>query len=218
MRQQKIHEAVILANGEEFDASRLAALIQNRILLVLDGAYQFAYQMGLPVDYLMGDFDSIDPGLLKEARDQGVKVIDAPDQNLTDLEKGIQFLDKLKLSVVYICAATGLRLDHTLHNLRLLNRYYDSKRKIYLYTNTEVVFAMHDEDLIYEGHEGDGFAALGAPQCIMTTRGLQYDMKDYTLSYEKHSSVCNRMEQDRVSLSVKGSALIIHSLGAIDGK
>src|SRR3990167_8336638 len=57
MRQQKIHEAVILANGEKFDASRLAALIQNRILLVLDGAYQFAHQMGLPVDYLMGDFD-----------------------------------------------------------------------------------------------------------------------------------------------------------------
>lgn len=204
-----VSEALILANGEQILSDKIIALAQDKIVLVLDGAYHHAQEIGLHVDYLLGDFDSIKLEMLQFAKLRKIRVIEAADQNFTDLEKGIRFLDTLGISVIHICSGTGLRMDHTLHNIRLLTRYFNKKRKIYLYTKSERIFVLQDEVLQYQGRKGDGIAILGAPECTVTTKGLLYDMKNTRLSYARQSSVCNTMLQDVIELSIKDSALLV---------
>lgn len=203
-------EVLIIANGAKPSHKRLQALAKDKLILVLDGAYDYAAQSGLKLNYLLGDFDSIKASELATAKSQDIDIIHAPNQNLTDLDKAIEFLDQQKFQSIHICAATDLRIDHTLHNIRLLSRYHHPKRPLTLYTETEAVFLLKDEHRVYQGKKDNGFAILGAPQCIVTTHGLRYDLNKITLAFAEASSVSNTMDDDVVDLTVEGSALVIH--------
>ena len=50
---------LLIADGEPLPKERLVALAANRQVIVLDGAYEYIKQIGLHVDILLGDFDSI---------------------------------------------------------------------------------------------------------------------------------------------------------------
>ncbi len=206
----KKQDGLIIANGAKPSYERLHALAKNKVILVLDGAYDYAVQSGLNINYLLGDFDSIKATELATAKSQGIDIIHAPNQNLTDLDKGIEFLEQQKLQSIHICAATDLRIDHTLHNIRLLSRCYHPKRPLTLYTETETVFLLKDEHRVYQGKKNNGFAILGAPQCIITTHGLRYDLNKTILAFAEASSVSNTMNDDVVDLTVEGSALLVH--------
>jgi len=201
---------MIIADGTPISCERLQSLLRHRVIVVLDGAYTWARKLGIAIDYLLGDFDSLAPELLQEAQSKGVKVIHTPDQLQTDLEKGIRWLDSIDVTEIHIVAATGLRLDHTLHNIRLLSRCYRANRRIEIHTDTEKLFLIRDSEMVYSGRVGDKFAVLGAPDCMATTHGLLFDMQDQALSYAHFDSVCNQLASDKVRIAISGSALIIH--------
>lgn len=204
------HKAFIIADGAKPAVDRLQTFARDKMVIVLDGAYHYAKDAGVRIDYLLGDFDAVEPAVLNEAKQAGIQVVHTPDQDLTDLEKAIIWCDHASFSSIAICAATGFRLDHTLYNIHLLSRYYQSKRPIHIYTDTETLFVIQDDSLHYHGRAGDGFAIFGAPAACVTTQGLRYDVKDYEMEYAGPNSVSNTMAQDEVLLAVQGTALVIH--------
>jgi len=201
---------LIIADGEAISLSKLQELATDKTVMVLDGAYHQIHDTGMRIDYLLGDFDSITPELLKAARDQGTEVIHTPDQDFTDLEKAIQYCQNNDMQEIDIAAATGLRLDHTLYNLQLLSRYHRQQDAIRLHTETEVCFVMQNETRLYPANKGDGFAIFGAPTCVVTTKGLRYNLNNTILSYDVANSACNHVVDDIVSLEVEGTALLMH--------
>lgn len=204
--------ALIIANGELLSSGRMLELAESKHLLALDGAYEKLHSMDLPINGILGDLDSISPESLTRAIQQGINIIKTPDQNYTDLEKAIMHCDQLGLSPIHISAATGLRLDHTLHNIRLLSRYHNPERPIYLHTEREIVFLVKDEQYVYEARQGDKLGILGAPECHISSTGLGYELQNTALSYDKQSSVCNHIAKTPLYLSVNGAALVIHEL------
>lgn len=207
----RVKEAIIIVNGEPLSIEYLRQLSQNKFVLVLDGAYQLACEAGLSIDALLGDFDSIEKEQLATAKAKGIAVIYAPDQNDTDLEKGIHYLDKLNCHKITITCATGFRLDQTLHNIRLLSRYYQPDRFLEVFTKKERVFLLRDQQIDYSASPGERFALLGAPEAVVTTQGLRYDMDNYALTFSGNSSVSNQVKKSKVKISVMGSVLVIAS-------
>ncbi len=90
-------------------------------IIVLDGAYNWFKEFNFSFDYLLGDFDSINNELF-ETKYSFEKVF-RPDQNSTDLEKGIDFAIENKATKIRIINATGKRMDHTFANISLLHKY-----------------------------------------------------------------------------------------------
>jgi thiamine pyrophosphokinase len=90
-------------------------------VMVLDGAVHKALDRNIPFDIVLGDFDSMEtlPPLIPFPFQQ----IHAPDQNKTDLEKGLDFLLAQKSNAATILWATGGRLDHTMSNLHVMAKY-----------------------------------------------------------------------------------------------
>src|SRR6188768_1189225 len=85
--------ALIIANGEACSTELLGQLLEwSPLVMVLDGAVLRVLELHIKIDVVLGDFDhNINmQELLKEQ--QPVKIIHAPDQNKTDLHKGIEYL------------------------------------------------------------------------------------------------------------------------------
>lgn len=201
---------LIIANGEPTNPDKVTQLAAGKCILVLDGAYPYAQKYQVKIDYLLGDFDSIKPKSLEAAKRLGITIKHAPDQNYTDLEKGILLFKTLGIKKIDIVSATGFRLDQTSFNLQLLTKYYDPACALHLHTNREHIFAIKDSSFSYNGEIGDGFAILGAPDCHATTDGLQYEMENMALCYGKRNSISNTMTKKTAHVTIHGSALIIH--------
>ena len=113
--------ALIIANGEVCSMDLLGQLLEwNPYVLVLDGAIQRVIDLNIRVDAVLGDFDSVAPGWKEHASLQGVRIVHAPEQDMTDLQKGIEFLIAEGQKAAHILWATGRRSDHHFNNVATL--------------------------------------------------------------------------------------------------
>jgi len=217
---------LIIADGEALSKNKLEKLSFNRKILVLDGAYKIIKKFNLNFDFLLGDLDSVD---LKDLEDLKIKnpekIIHTPDQNKTDLDKGLEFIFNFQPKNISIASAVGLRLQHSLYNLRALKRYFkplenfqefkkldqsdfkacplsifSEKEQINYYENTEVMIA---------GSPGQSIGILGFPKGMASSEGLKYELENYVLDFEKSNSTSNSFERDCVKLKITGEVLVI---------
>jgi thiamine pyrophosphokinase len=124
--REKQEPALLFANGASCSDELMGQLLEwSPFILALDGAFERLAQRGIKVDAVLGDFDSItrlDDWLEMQ---EPIRVIEAPDQEKTDFEKGLDFLCAEGHSAVNVLWATGWRLDHSMANLYNLAKYRD---------------------------------------------------------------------------------------------
>ena len=91
------------------------------LILASDGGYNTARKMGLKVDVLLGDFDSITPEELKEAELKEIKILSFPvDKDKTDGEIAVDYAISEGSSEIVILGSFKEELDHALGNLFLI--------------------------------------------------------------------------------------------------
>ena len=131
MRQNSstVRHALLICNGEAPSRTLSRRLAASADLVVAaDGGANTARGVGIPVDCIIGDLDSITRSTKRFFRKS--RFIRKGSQYSTDLEKALDFLTTLRVSSVSIIGATGKRLDFTLANLgyrfyaRNLKRFY----------------------------------------------------------------------------------------------
>lgn len=116
--------ALIIANGEHCSNELLGQLLEwSPYIVVLDGAIKRVNELGIKIDVLLGDFDSHEHALEIVKDQMPVEIVHTPDQNKTDLQKGIEFLIAKGFEAVNIIWATGRRADHNLTNVTDIARY-----------------------------------------------------------------------------------------------
>lgn len=116
--------ALIIANGESCRLEILHQLLEwNPYVLVLDGAIKRVLELGIKFDGWLGDFDGeVNPGNLKDHYGN-IEIVHTPDQNKTDLQKGIEYIAQKGFTDANIVWATGRRADHTFQNMATLPLY-----------------------------------------------------------------------------------------------
>ncbi|MFT5479397.1 MAG: thiamine pyrophosphokinase, partial [Bacteroidia bacterium] len=122
--RDKQEPALIIANGQACSDHLLNQLLEwCPFVLVLDGALDRVLMKRIKVDAVLGDFDSIEVDRSSVDKFQEVTWIDAPNQDKTDLEKGIEYLIENGHKAANIVWATGKRLDHTINNVLSMAKY-----------------------------------------------------------------------------------------------
>ncbi len=215
---------LIVADGDPLPVEELKDRMQDRKVLVLDGAVNRFTSLPFYPDCLLGDFDSIeDPSYwgvtavfsginelsLSYRGNFGITIVPAKDQNYTDLEKGIAYCDKEGATSILIVQATGKRLDHTLGNLGLLKKYYRLNRDLIIETEKEQIIYLKNNEVHVEGGVGQYCAIMGYPEALMTTSGLAYNGDQYFLQQGVQESICNSIADFQSTISIQGEALII---------
>ena len=214
MDKNKALSILIIANGEPIATSKLCMLSKSKTILALDGGYHQAIAANLDVDYLLGDFDSLNQAALAQAKKTGVMIHPTPNQDQTDLEKALSFCKKHHYQNIHICSALGKKTDHMLYNIHLLKQFYQKDHPIFIHTNTELLTIAYNQTITLQGHIGDGIAIFGAPKCTVSGPDLKYPLDNLTLTHFKQASVSNALTQNTATLIIDGYALIIQQLTA----
>ena len=118
--------ALLIANGERCSQKLVDELLAwGPFVLMLDGAIQFAEEYKILPDVLLGDFDdNFRPeNFVSLSR---TKIVHTPNQNKTDLEKGLDYLLSKNIQSVNIIWASGQRTDHFFNNYSTFVKYNHS--------------------------------------------------------------------------------------------
>lgn len=198
--------ALLICNGEPPPRGLARRLARGaEFVVAADGGANVARSLGVRVDLIIGDLDSIRPATRKHFA--SALVMRVRRQDNTDLEKALDFLRIRRAREVLILGATGGRVDFTLGNFSVLWNYVP-------FMNLTVV--------------GDGWRAYPVARRIrlasprgsvvsiipfgicrgITLRGLQYPLSNASMAMGE-IGVSNVVRASPFRVSVKRGRLVV---------
>lgn len=171
-------KCLIIANGKACSMQLTKRLLRDKpFVIALDGSLLRVLEKLIPINVLLGDFDRFD---VNEARELlgDAEIVITPDQEKTDLDKGIEYAIEQGYKHIDIIWATGWRADHTITNITNLARYANQAR-----------LTMHDDySVIYPIPKGfRKFYTAGSIISLIpvgTVKGIITGNLKYSLNHE----------------------------------
>jgi thiamine pyrophosphokinase len=205
---------IVANNGLELPKLKF---FSGRKIIALDGAANRLVEQNIIPDFTIGDLDSLSLSVRRWLLENGKEVIESDDQDSTDLEKGILFADKKGAEDIIICNCLGgMRLDHSIFNLRVLKKYHDERRRLRVLYEGSFAEYYPDKIIKVKGVKFDPIAVMSFPKATISSKGLRYEMKEYPIEFGDKESACNEImsENGECEISIKGEAVIISNVAA----
>lgn len=193
-------------------AARLASSprLTSTLVIAADRGLEHATNLGIDVDLIVGDLDSVDPDALEAARQAGVTVEAHPaEKDATDLALALDAAVARGARHLVVVGGDGGRLDHQLANVALLadDRYAEITIEAWL-GPARVVVVRAEAQL--DGRPGSllTLLAVGGPACGVTTRGLRYPLHDENLYPGSSRGVSNELVAAEAVVTVRAGVLL----------
>jgi len=199
---------VLVANGpiRWTEASAVLAAAAKP-LLAADGGANHLGRIGLRPDAVIGDLDSISPGIRKFIGEE--RMIHRPDQDRTDLDKALEYaFDELVLERLMVFGASGGRLDHTVGNLGLLAKRALGERLVFAADDHRVLAVTGELALSAEPGETWSFFTFD-PGVRVTLDGVKWAIADTAVDLAGRPSISNEAASDRVTVRAEGGAVVV---------
>ena len=216
-RLEKLPRCFLALNGVLPAAKtieRIWALSQFK--LATDGAFQNLQSYGYFPDLVLGDMDSI---LLPKNPLPKTEFQKIEDQETTDSEKALLFLQKKKWEYADVVGVLGARLDHSWNHFLLLKQAAEKKLELFFWTDEGVCFLAKESFQIQnaKGRLLSFFAYPGEGLKNCKTSGLEYNFHGENLNFLKTKSISNRILFENAQVQFeKGCSLVF--LGVGEGK
>jgi thiamine pyrophosphokinase len=185
--------ALIIANGESCSSELIGQLLEwSPFIVVLDGALERVLQLGIKFDVVLGDFDhqSLEQVRAQIPPDTIIEFV--PDQEKSDLEKGIEFLIQRNFKAVNIIWATGKRSDHYINNIAILARYNSQINQVMLDNHSRIYPINSGFKKFYSEGSNLSLIPLNKVQNIVTDN-LVWNLNGRTLEYPYNTSSSNKV-------------------------
>lgn len=195
-------EAVIVANGEFPSASVMHRWIDRAPLVIsLDGAANRLLQLGYRPHLIIGDGDSIQPGLTER---YGVEFLKVDEQETNDLSKAVRYLRKRGCRRLMMLGITGRRDDHTLGNISLLVYYLQMDIKAVAATDWGTFIPCRGNALL-KTTKGQQVSLFNFRATGIKSNDLVYPPYDTTMLWQ---GTLNEATSDRLSIQAEGDYLV----------
>jgi len=199
---------ILVANGpiswRESSAGLAAAA---KPLLAADGGANHLGRIGLRPGAVIGDLDSISPGIRKFVGED--RMIHRPDQDRTDLDKALGYaLDELGLEDLMVLGATGGRLDHAVGNLGLLATRALGDRLVFV-ADDHLILAVKGE-LTLDAEVGETWSFFTFdPAVRVGLEGVKWPITDAAIDLAGKPSISNEAAADRVTVRAEGGPVVV---------
>lgn len=173
----------------------------NLPVIATDGATNKLHRLGVPVDLVIGDLDSVDSALLKCYRYEEIV-----DQSRSDFQKALRYMVKNYLLPAIICGIAGGYVDHEINNINIFMQTTDDN----IFVTDDVIGYKLRDTGIYEFPIGTKISIIGMPECKLTTRGLKWELKNYHSKFPGQNSCFNRVISVPFTVTeISGTALML---------
>ncbi|MDR1112854.1 MAG: thiamine diphosphokinase [Bacteroidales bacterium] len=168
-------------------------------IIAADGAANSLATMSIVPHMIIGDLDSVRQDLLVDG-----KFIKLGDQNSSDFEKALNYLEDHSLLPSVILGMNGGYMDHILNNINIFAR----TNSVFLGENT--VGLMLRGPHVFNLEIGTKLSLFGIPKCRIRTEGLKWNLTMEELIFPGFNSCFNRVALENIHIHVtSGTALLI---------
>lgn len=212
---------IIIANGQLSESSSLRQRISSADRIICaDGGAHHARHMGLTPDIVVGDLDSLDPGLRAELQAAGVRFeVHPAHKDETDLELALRLAMAEGATNIEIWAMLGGRLDQTLANLLLLTRPEWNTAQVCMVEGNQTAWPMRGgQEMTIEGTPGDVLSLIPLSPRVagVTLDGVKWPLRAASLRFGSTWTISNRLIASVAHLWVEnGLLLVIHQSIAV---
>ncbi len=213
-----VNTSLIFAGGLAPSDSTLHAVrkIEHvELVIAADSGLHTAQKLGLRIDAIIGDMDSVDENALAEAKSRGTKIIQHDrDKNFTDLHSALLFAAECGTKRIVVVTAGGGRLDHQLGVIAAMFDPLLRQTQVEAIWDNEEIFALQGPtscEFSAEVKDIVGLQAFSATATGISTTGLRWQLLNEQLANHETRGVSNEATEKRVSVSlVAGQLLVIH--------
>jgi thiamine pyrophosphokinase len=192
-------------------ARELAALGAGAAAVIAaDSGLEPALQLGLNVAAVVGDMDSVDPGVLAAATEAGIPIERHPEaKDATDLALALDVALARHPQRVVVVTGAGDRLDHTLSLAQLLASPRTTGVEVEAWIGNAHLTVVRDATVL-RGGPGDlvSLVPLNGPALGVVTDGLLYPLYDEDLSVGSTRGVSNELVAPEASVRLRSGVLV----------
>lgn len=223
--------SVIIVSGGRLEQSALAFFEKEQIVIAVDGGLKFCYENHIPVDYVVGDFDTVQPEILAFYKQEGKAEIRTykPEKDMTDtkaaLELAIPIVKQFRHAQkrlagagtddaeILLLGGIGTRMDHTLANIGCLKdaleqgvfmKIIDDHNCMYA---CEHSFTIERKKLIYKKYLS--LISMGKEVSNLTIRGMKYEVDNVTLPLLSDWGVSNELLEEKAEVAFSNGVLLV---------
>jgi thiamine pyrophosphokinase len=179
-------------------------------VIAADSGADLALVLGLRVDHIVGDFDSISPAAERALAEAGTPTTRLPaEKDATDLELAMAEARRYRPRRVIVVGGRGGRLDHELAMLLLLAGPEPAAADVRARLGDARVTVIRDRAQL-EGRPGELVSLLPVhgPARAVTTEGLQYPLRGEDLEAGSTRGISNTFLGSTATVSLTGGILL----------
>lgn len=210
----------LIISGGSLDMEFAQSYIRNYsfgCMIAADKGMKFFYEQKIVPDYIVGDFDSADPGILQNFRQQDKsqkpRILQfQPEKDETDTELAIRIAIQRGCDAIHLLGATGSRVDHMIGNLHLLGAAMTQGVEcIMVDRNNRIRLICRGMKLKREEQYGNYVSLFPfTPQVKgLTLHGFKYPLEDYTLECYHSIGVSNEITAPEAEILFQEGVLMV---------
>jgi thiamine pyrophosphokinase len=207
---------VVVAGGGEVAPAVLAHLPAGAPVVAADSGLDAALALGLRVDVVVGDLDSVTPAALAAAEAAGARVERHPvDKDATDLALALTTASSLLGAdggEIVVLAVEGGRLDHLLAGVLALADAAHAGRRIRAHLGTATLHVLHGPGEVAQlGPPGAvvTLVPVGGPAVGVRTEGLRYPLRGERLPAGTTRGVSNVVDVAPALVGLDAGTLLV---------
>jgi len=212
-------ESLIISGGnleKEFICSYIS---QHPVefTIAVDAGMKFFYEEHMIPDYIVGDFDSVEPDILHSfqnlrGKKKPVILQFQPEKDETDTELAIRTAVKQGSDVIHLLGATGSRMDHIMGNFHLLGAAMKQGVDCHMADQHNRIRMICEGMVIKRENQYGKYVSLFpfTPQVKgLTLKGFKYPLHNYTLECYHSLGVSNEIVETQAEISFEEGVLLV---------
>ena len=187
-------------------------------IIAADYGLLTAHKLNLPVNYILGDFDSVPKEIIDNYREKNkndnsftIKKYN-PEKDFTDTQIAIEAAIGLGPEEIVIVGGTGTRLDHTLSNIQNLILPLENNIKCSLVDEHNKLYIINKATKLYKLDLFGSYISLLALTPIVekvTLKGFKYPLYEYDIKLGHSIGVSNEIIDESAEVIFESGLMVV---------
>lgn len=209
-------KAIIISGGELVEGFVEKVLSENEgaSIVGVDKGVEYLYHHQIKPNYIVGDFDSIAPEIIKYYKTETNVAIREynPIKDESDTEMAIHIAITIGSTEIYILGATGGRIDHLWANIQSLSIACKFNVRAYILDPQNRIFVT-DKPCQLKKSEAYGkylsVFSLSGDIFDFNMKGTKWPLEHHVLKPTDSLTVSNRFEDEIVEIDFIGGTIVV---------
>lgn len=205
---------ILIVTGGNVDyewAKKWIKEISFDYVIAADSGLVHCDRLKIKVDYLLGDYDSVDKNVFEKYNKSTETKTYPPEKDYTDTHLALLKAVQKCPDSIYIIGATGTRFDHVLTNIGIMKLALDKGVKCFIYDKCNKIYLANKTFSIDKDKQYGKFISFVplTENVTITLKGMKYPLNEYKL--KQGLSICqsNEIVDEKASIIIKDGILIV---------